>query len=410
MPVFQYHAVDQKGKISNGMLAAEDEPKLEERLKALGLWLVDAAPHQPAAPTQAKRDSRAGTGWFTGIKRRDLIEFCTLMNFQLRSGVSMVQALEVCAQDCENDAFRKVLEEVRRHVESGSMLNEALGKFPRVFSPQFVCLIQTGEISSKLPETFADLREFLDWVDRLMADVRQASVYPAVVLVVISMFVLLLFTFVIPKFVDLLEVANVELPLITKIVFGASDFFKATWWAWIGLLLFGTVGLKLGRRYSRTFARTVDSLKLKLPVFGELNHMIAISAFSHNLGLLYRSGVPLLNSLALCQGLVGNVVVEEAIKDSHEKIEAGGLVSEALRRHEVFPSLLLRMVRMGETSGNLDVALENVSAYYNDVIPRRIKKIFSIMEPALMIFLVALVGTIALAVFLPILSLMSAIR
>jgi type II secretory pathway component PulF len=344
------------------------------------------------------------------VSRRDLIEFCTLMSFQVRSGVSVVQALEVCAQDCENGTMRRVLGAVQRQVEAGLLLNEAMARYPRVFSRQMVSLVRTGEMSSKLPETFGDMRDYLDWLDRLMGDIRQASVYPAVVLVVILMFVLLLFTFVIPKFVDLLTVANVELPLVTQVVFGASDFAKATWWLWLGGLVLGPAGWKLGRRYSRRFALLVDGLKLKLPVFGELNHMLAISAFSHNLGLLYRSGVPILNVLELCRGLVGNRVVEEAVAEAHERIAAGSLVSEALRRYPVFPSLLLRMVRMGETSGNLDVALENVSTYYNEVIPRRLKRIFSIMEPALMIFLVALVGTIAMAVFLPILSLMGAIR
>jgi type II secretory pathway component PulF len=411
MPVFHYSAVDQNGQVLNGVMAAEDEPNLEERLKALGCWLVDASLQKTVSqPSRRAAEGRAGKSWFTGVKRRDLIEFCTLMGFQTKSGVPVVQALDVSSQDCENVKFRKVIQGLKHHVESGLQLNEAMSKYPRVFPSQLITLIKTGEMSSKLPETFTDLRDYLEWVDRLIGDVRQACIYPLVVLSVIFLFVLMLFTYVIPKFVTLMEVAKVDLPLLTKIVFGASDFAQQTWWLWLGLFLFFTVGLKLARRFSRTFAKGVDSLKLNLPVFGELNHMIAISRFSHNVALMYHSGVPILQSMGLCQGLVGNAVVEDAVEGSCERIAAGEQISDAIRKYPVFPPLLVRMVKMGETSGNLDVALENVSEYYNDVIPRKIKKIFSIMEPALMLFLIGLVGAIALAIFLPIIELMGAIK
>jgi type II secretory pathway component PulF len=410
MPLFHYQAIDQKGHTLNGAMAAEDEGMLEQRLRALDCWLLDATVRNPAPAAQRQaEETRARKGWFTGVKRRDLIELCTLMSFQTRSGVPVVQALEVAAQDCENASFRKVIDGVRRQVEGGLLLNEALAKYPRVFDSQFVSLVRTGEMSSRIPDTFQDLRDYLDWIEQLMADVRQASIYPAVIMGVVFLFVLLLFSFVIPKFVTLMEVAKVPLPMLTKVVFGFSDLAKDTWWMWLLLFIAGIIGLKMGRRIP-SVASLIDTVKLKLPILGDLNHMIAISRFAHNLALLYRSGVPILTSLLLCRGLVGNAVVENAVQKVHDKVASGEPISEAMRRQPVFPSLLLRMVAMGETSGNLDAALENVSAFYNDVIPRRIKKIFSIVEPALILFLVGLVGTVALSIFLPILSLMSAIR
>jgi type IV pilus assembly protein PilC len=145
-------------------------------------------------------------------------------------------------------------------------------------------------------------------------------------------------------------------------------------------------------------------------VFGELNAMLAISRFTHNFAILYRAGIPILQALTLCRGLVGNTVVEDAVEEVHEGVKTGSTVSEAMRKQAVFPPLLLRMVVIGETTGNLDNALENVADFYNQVIPRRIKKIFTVVEPALMLFLIFVVGAVALSIYLPLLALMGSIR
>ena len=155
----------------------------------------------------------------------------------------------------------------------------------------------------------------------------------------------------------------------------------------------------------------IDGLKLKLPVFGILNQMLALSRFTHNLAMLYRSGIPILQSLNYCtQGLIGNAVVEHAVRRVEEDVKSGSTISEAMHRHPIFSPMLLRMITMGESAGNLDTALDTVAEYYNDIIPRTIKKVFTVMEPALMLLLIGIVGCVALAIYMPILSLMSAIR
>jgi type IV pilus assembly protein PilC len=343
-------------------------------------------------------------------RRRALIDFCTLMSFQSKVGIPLVQALEVASQDCEDVQFRRVLAGLRHHIESGLLFYEALEKYPRLFTPHFVSVIRAGEMSSKLPETFDDLREYLEWVDQVIAEMRQASLYPLIVTTVIFAFVLFLFTFIIPRFATLLTSLKVPLPLLTQIIFALSDFVKATWWLWLLGLLAVTVGVPLGRRLSRRFALWLDRLKLNLPIFGPLNLMLALSRFTHNFAILYRAGIPILQSLNLCQGLVGSLVVEDAVAGVHEDVKTGSTISEALRRQPIFPPMLLRMVVMGETTGNLDAALENVSEYYNEIIPRRIKKIFTVLEPALMLALIFVVGAVALSIYLPILALMGNIK
>ncbi len=410
MAVFQYRGLDKAGRAVAGTMAAEDATNLEEKLRASGYWLLDARAKEGNQSSKNGNGKAGAMAWGTGVKRRDLIEFCTMMSFQCRAGVPLVQGLKGVAQDCTNLRFRAVIQGLTHHLEAGLLLNEAMGQYPQIFPRQMTSVLRAGELGADMPGAFTSVRNYLEWLEEMMRDVRQASIYPMIVLFVVCAFVLLLFSFVIPKFVTLLAAANVPLPLLTQIVFGASDFAKATWWIWplLGLVLY--VSVRTACRLSSGFRFWYDQLKLGLPVFGELQLMLAISRFAHNLALLYKSGIAIVNALKLCEDLVGNAVVERSVRQMQAAIEAGDTISESMGRHEIFPSLLVRMVAIGETSGNLDVGLQNVSDYYHDIVPRRIKTIFALVEPALIVFLVMLVGTIAIAIFLPILSLMSAIK
>ena len=410
MPVFNYRGVDGRGRSITGTMIAESESGLEEKLRATGYWLLHAEADRGMIPEKV---GAAGKRWMNKwgqANRRDLIEFCTLMSFETKAGVPLIQALDVAAQDCENPKFKKLIKVLQRDIEGGLLFYQALEKHPETFAPNFVSMVRAGEISAKLPDTFEDLRAYLEWVDNIIADFRQASLYPAIVMSVVSAFVLFLFSYIIPKFGLLLASTKVPLPLVTQIIFGLSDFAKRTWWIWLLALLLVTVGIKVARAFSKGFAFWIDQMKLQMPILGELNLMLAMSRFTHNLAILYRSGIPIVQSLRLCQNLTGNAVVESAVTTVRESVEAGESISEAMRQRPVFPAMLLRMVVMGEGSGNLDQALQNVAGYYNQVIPRKIKKLFTILEPAVMLFLIGLVGTVAMSIFLPILALMSAIK
>ena len=390
-------------------MPALSEANLEEKLKSTEVWLLQAQLQKTV--TAADKAAASGSGLFgVSIKRRDLIDFCTLMAFQSKVGVPLLQALEVAATDCENKGLRNVLVGLQRQIEAGALFYEALEKFPKIFTPHFISVIRAGEMSSKLPEAFTDMHHYLEWVDRVSAEVKQASLYPAIILSVVSCFVIGLFTFVIPRFEALLKSVNADLPLLTQIVFGVSDVFKKTWWFWLLFIPLSIVSLLVARKYSKTVALAFDRTKFKMPIFGELNWMLAISRFTHNLAILYRSGIPVLQALKLCQGLTGSVIVDEAVAATEDAIKSGSTISEALRQHPVFPPLLVRMVVMGETTGNLDRALDNVSEYYSEIIPRRIKKILTAFEPALTIFMIVVVGCVALSIYLPILSLMGTIK
>jgi type IV pilus assembly protein PilC len=309
MPLFNYQATDQRGRNFQGSMAAHDETNLEEKLKHAGLWLIDSAVQRASAvetPTEGKVSRTALRG---KRRRRTLIEFCTLMAFQIRVGIPLIQSLEVAIQDSDDQSFRRVLMGLQRSLESGEMLHQALEKYPKVFSAHFTSVIKAGEASSKMPETFEDLGAYLEWMDQIIADVRQASLYPAIVSVVILAFVLFLFSFIIPKFAALLTGLHIPLPLLTQVIFGVGDFLKATWWAWVTVLVGLVVGLPMGQKYSRPFAVAIDRIKLRMPIFGDLNTMLALSRFTHNFAILYRSGIPILQALQLCQPLTGSPVL-----------------------------------------------------------------------------------------------------
>src|SRR3989454_6349662 len=308
MALFQYRGLDKSGRSISGTMAAEDAINLEEKLRASGYWLLDAK--AKAGSRTSKNGGGAGTiAWGTGVKRRDLIEFCTMMSFQCRAGVPLVQALKGVAADCVNLRFKQIILGLAQHLEAGLLLNEAMAHYPQIFPRQMTSVLRAGELGADMPGAFTAVRDYLEWLDEMMRDVRQASIYPMIVLTVVCAFVLLLFSFVIPKFVTLLAAANVPLPLLTQIVFGASDFAKATWWVWPLLALVLVVSVRTACRLSKGFRLFLDQLKLNLPDFGKLQLMLAISRFAHNLALLYKSGIPIVQALKLCEDLVGNADV-----------------------------------------------------------------------------------------------------
>jgi type IV pilus assembly protein PilC len=412
MPVYQYHAIDERGRNRTGSLPAIDESSLDQKLREAGLWLTEAKVEPKKTTAASTSTSKVRDFKLRGGKgRRELIEFCTLMTFQIKAGVTIVRALDVAEQDCKSEKFREVLLDMQRQIESGMTLHETMALYPGAFSLHFVSVIRAGESSSNMPEAFEDLRAYLEWVDQMVAQVRQASIYPAIVAFVILCFAIFLFTFIVPKFAALLSNVGVPLPMITKIVFGLGGFFSTYWWFSLLLLLTLGVGIPLANRYSPAFRLKWDGWKLHYPIFGELNLMLALSRFTHNFSILYRSGLPILQAFRACQsGLIGNKVIEQAVGAIEEEVKAGSTITEAMHRQPVFPALLIRMISVGEISGNLDKALDNVSDYYNQVIPRRIKAVFSVAEPLLMVLLIFIVGCVALAIYLPIIALMGAIK
>ena len=398
MPEFHYRAIDKSGKSHKGILAAEDESHLEIQLQEIGYWLVDAF-----RATKKNKPRRIK------ISRAELIEFCTSMAAMLGAGISITDALNSIKEETHNPGFEHVLDDISINITAGNTFVSAISKYPDIFPTQMCNLINAAEYSGNLVEAFKDVSEYLIWLDKLIKDIKQVSLYPVMVLSIVGCFILLLFSFVVPKFTELLTSVDVALPLITEIVLAISDITKQYWYLFLLIPYVVMKILRVAVKQSTTLAHAIDSIKLKLPIFGEVIHMLSLSRFTHNMAILIRSGVPVLQSLELCRDLVGNRVVSSAIRDAELAVNQGRTMSEVFRTHSVFPPTLLRMIIVGEETGTLEKSLEHISDRYDDEIPRRITKIMGILEPLIMVFLIGIVGSVAMAIFLPLMKLMGSV-
>jgi type IV pilus assembly protein PilC len=395
---FHYRAIDAQGKPAEGEMMAGDLSQLEHRLQDMGLWLVRAL--------EAKPKTSAVSGKLGKVKPRDLLEFSTHMFTLLDAGIPLSQAVKNLSEESPNLLLRATLQKIFQQVEAGSPLHAAMNQYPSIFPPQVTNLVQAGEESDTLADTFKELERYLDWADQIRGDIRQATIYPSIVIIAVTGLLILLFTFVIPRFIPVLHDLNVPLPLVTILVIGISEFMVNNWHVWMPVLLMTPLAWWIGRKYMPGFSSWRDRFVLELPILGELLQMLTLSKFVQNFAVLYRAGIPVLHCLQLCRGLVGNQVVANALQDMQRSIAEGATIHDSLRRHPIFPPMMIQMISVGEMTGSLPKTLTNVANYYNREIPRRVKKIFAILEPVITLGLIGIVGIVALALFMPMMSLM----
>jgi type II secretory pathway component PulF len=398
MSAFHYRAYNASGQTITGVLEADNVTTLENRLRTAGVWLLEA---KEGAALAGSSDGQLSS---IKVKRSELIAFFVQMSLLLKAGITLPNSLERLAIDFKGTKLGDVLAGVREQVAIGVPLNQAMARFPKTFSREITAMVEAGEVSGKLPEVFESLSSYYEWLDQLTGDIRQALIYPLMVMGAASALVLLLFTFVVPRFVGLLTELNLKVPLLTRIVMAISDALISYWPVLVVLAVGIPIGLKMALKVP-AFACSFDRALMRIPVFGPLVGMFALSRFSQNLAMLYRSGITLLRGLEICQQLVGNRAVEKALVDVRRGVLEGTPMHKCLAQHDVFTPTLITMIATGESSGSLDFALQSVADYYNKIIPRRIKIVFAIFDPVMMVSLIAVVGIVALSVILPILQL-----
>lgn len=399
MPHFAFTAINDKGREYRGREDAISEAALEARLRKMGHWIAKIQEIQPGWAFGTHRDRP--------VPARDLTEFFLQLSLQLRAGVPLLTALSSGLGESGHARLKPVLTDVVDRVQSGEVLSQALAAHPRIFSRLIVNLLKSGEASGKLPELCNQIRLYLEWQERLRGDIRQALTYPLFVLGSAMLFVLVVFTFLVPRFEKLLTELNVALPWITRVMLTISQSLVHHGLLWMALA--GGLGIAVVSAYQSLpkFTLWVDQRKLKLPILGPMIKMISLSRFAQNLAVLYQAGIPLLDALRVVAGLTGNRVVEAAVLDLGRAVNEGRQMHTAMAGHPVFSGLVVQMVSVGETTGNLGVALENVASYYNEVLPRQVKRMFAMLEPMLILGLVGFVGLVALSIFLPIVSLIN---
>jgi type II secretory pathway component PulF len=397
MSLFHYRAINAAGEAVSGELEAASLGAVERNLRGRGVWLREATARTSPSPRASGR----------GVGRGELIGFFVEMSLLLRARISLPTTLERMAEDFAGERLGPIVRRLYEDVNSGVALHQAMAAQPRVFSAQVVAMVQAGEVSGRLPEVFESLTTYLQWLDQLVSDIRQALIYPLIVTTATLGLIVGLFTLVVPRFIELLQGQSMATPWLTQVVMAVSNFLVRGWPVLVALAVGLPVLLKLARR-SPAFAAGCDRLLMRLPVFGSLIAMFGLSRFTHNLGMLYRAGIPLLRGLEICRHLVGNRAIARALDEVRQGVAEGAPLSRCLGRHDFFPATLVTMIASGETSGSLDFSLQSVADYYDKIIPRRIKLIFAIVNPAIMLVLIGVVGSVALAVVLPILQLWQA--
>ncbi len=391
MPYFSYRAIDQTGRSSRGSLSAANEVDLELRLRRMGLDLV----------TLRQMDSRASSFARGAASRRDLITFCFHLEQISRAGIPILDGVRDLRDSMDNPRFRDILTALLEDMEGGKMMSQALAAHPAVFDTIIVNLVKAGEQTGLMREVFENLGSSLKRQDELAGQTKRLLIYPAMVLSMVGIIIILLLLFLVPQIAGLIKNMGIPLPIQTRVLLWISEAMRA-WWP-LFLILPAAIGtfLVVALRASERARFIADDLKLRLPVIGPILQKIALARFSNFFALMYRSGITILDALRAGEDIAANRVIADAIRRAGARIGNGEGLTESFQSLSVFPPLVIRMLRVGETTGALDTALENVSYFYTREVSDSIEKSLKILEPALTVILGLVMAIIVGSVLLP---------
>lgn len=398
MPEFKYKAVTVNGRLLEGHREAENIKRLTFLLAQDGLELIDSELRDKSA---AKRHSRLK------MKTAELANLIFQIGIQLRAGVPIVEALKSREGEDTSGAQTIVRQRLSEVVEQGTPLSQGLKEFPRVFPGYIRNIVQVAERSGSLDENFIELRDYLEWMDQNWKAFKQAMLYPAFVLGALTIFIFIALRFVFPTVTELLFELDIPLPLITRMMIAASDFVVDYWGAILAVLFLTPPGLRLLFKVSRRAALLRDHFLLKLPFLGDVILTLAVARFLRSLILTQKAGIVITDSLAMGREVVGNAVIERSVTRIETAVSNGSTISSTMAKDSTFPTLVRTMIGVGERSGSLDTSLQAVVDYYDDLVPRKIKTFFAVLEPGLIVLTVCLAGLVAAAVFLPLVSMLS---
>ncbi len=398
MPMFRYTAKERTGRAVNGVSEAADQKALVEALRKQELIII-------SIKEEKEKQKMAFAAKVGGkIKLGELVLFSRQMATMIDSGIPLVQALEILGEQIENKGFRAIILEVKKDVSSGAALHEALGKHPRAFSALFVNMVKAGETSGALDSIMERLASYLEKTDSLIRKVRSAMVYPIVVSSMAVIITLVLMMKVVPVFKSIFADFGGKLPLPTLILVSVSDFLIQNFILWFATVVI--LAFAFGR-FLKTDKGTVmfDRFKLQMPIFGIIMRKVAVSKFSRTLSTLVKSGVPILSALEIVGKTANNRIIEAAVEKVRNSIREGENITTPLMRAKVFPPLVVRMISVGEQTGELEKMLTKIADFYDDQVDAAVAGITSLIEPLIIAFLGIVIGGIVICMFMPIFQL-----
>ena len=392
MPSFNYKAIDQLGRPAMGQIDALNEVDLEIRLERMGLDLIT---YRAVAKSTSLLNS-------SKVSNQDLVMFCFQIEQLSSAGVPLLECLTDLRESSNNPYFQKVLGAISAEVEGGKMLSQALAEHPNVFTEVFVSLVSAGEQTGQLPVVFNNLFNTLRWQDELMSQTKKLLAYPAFVAVVVFGAVAFLMSYLVPQMASFLKNMGQELPMNTKFLIALSDAFVNYWWLMIGLPVLVVITLASIIKTNPIARYRFDMIKLQLPYTGPILNKIIMARFARYFALMYQTGIPILDAIKICEKIVGNRVVADALSRVHAQISSGESMSESFRNAGLFPQLVVRMIKVGENTGALDKSLLNISYFYDRDVNDSMDKLLKMIEPALTVFLGLILGFIMYSVLGPV--------
>jgi len=407
MATYAYTVRDASGTMRNGTSEAENPDVLARRLREQGFVISEI---------KAARAKKAGGNWFENLQRVKLTElsiFCRQFSTMIDAGVSLVRCLDVLSQQQSNPRLKRIILDVLKEVEAGNTLSKSMAKYPSVFSNLFIGLIRAGEVGGVLEETLQRLSTFLEKDVEMKRKIKSAMTYPTIVMSAAVLIVVGLCKFIVPTFLGLFETmlphGRADFPALTLGLVAVSDFLTGP--KFLLVILTVVVVTTSFKAFIKTNfgMHAWDKFKLKVPVFGKLNHKVALARFSRTLGTLLTSGVPILQALETVAGTVSNVVMSDAIMEARARIREGDRIGDPLVKSKLFPPMVVQMISIGEESGSLDAMLSKIADFYEDEVDAALAALAVAVEPMLICFLGVAVLLIILGMFMPMIVLIQSL-
>jgi len=401
MPIYLWEARTKKGEARKGEIEAEDEAAVRAQLRRQNL--------KAGSIKKKPKDLLENIPFLQPrIKEKDVVVFARQFSTMIDAGLPLIQCLNILGSQEQNKTFAGVITSVKEDIEGGSTLTDALKKHPKVFDDLFVNLVSAGEAGGMLDTVLARLSAYMEKAIALKRKIKGAMTYPASILVVSIGVVVLLLVKVIPVFQELFSSMGHALPAPTQFVVDASGFMRNYILHMIGALI---VFVFAFRRYYRTERGrlNIDTMILKVPVFGPLLRKVAVAKFTRTLSAMITSGVPILEGLDVVSKTAGNRLVENALMETRRSISEGKTIAEPLKETAIFPPMVVQMIGVGEATGALDTMLEKIADFYDDEVDAAVSAMTALLEPFMMVFLGVVVGGIIIAMYLPIFQMASVV-
>ncbi|MEQ1527219.1 MAG: type II secretion system F family protein [Gallionella sp.] len=398
MALYAYRAIDELGKSIKGLQDAANLVDLEMRLKRSNLDLIDA-----------KIDRGAG-GAGQKIKRPDLITFFFNLEQLSRAGVPLLESLADLRDTMNTPHFREIIASLVESIEGGKKLSLAMAEHPDAFDNIYVSLTKAGEESGRLPEVFQHITDSLKWQDEMASHTKNILMYPAFVGVVVLAITFFLMIYLVPQLVGFIKNMGQEIPMQTKILLATSDFFVNYWYLILAVPILLPIAAKMLAVSNPNVQQKLDNFKLNIWVIGPILRKIILARFANTFALMYGSGISILSCIDISRDVVNNRAVAKSLTEVALEIESGKNLTQSFQATNMFPPLVIRMLKVGEATGSLDKALLNVSYFYDRDVKDSIKKVQVLIEPTMTIILGALLGWVMLSVLSPIYDLISKVK